>query len=611
MAGFSTEVHRPRNVDWKRAAALLYGDWGTSKAYVIGLAFVAAGFGSLPMIIAVCALTGLVGINYAIVCRYFPDGGGVYSAAREQSRALAVLGALLLVADLTVTAAMSGFDALRYLGVPSAWTPWGTILAIFLFGFLNSYGPKHSGALAMALAAPTVVVVFILVAISLPHLTTTELRPMGETFGEAWMSFVSVILALSGVEAIANLTGVLKADPDSPPGHPTVRRESKKAIFPVALEVTIGTTLLGWAMLSMPRILEPELRAHYEDMLKYLADYYGTLTVNPAFGHAFSFVVGIVIALLLLSAVNTCIAALIGLLYTLARDGEMPPSFLKLNHQGVPKFPLAVAIGLPVVVLLLTVPNPQGALHMLADLYAIGVVGAISVNLGCCTFNQKLPLKVWERSLFATTFVILFGVEVTLAAEKHWALFFVVIVVSVGFFLRTLSHKASGLQTLTVSRAVAEVVSAESIERLRPRLEEGQRIMVAVRGITPVLRFALEEAEIRKATLCILYVKELNVLTTIGPSGHGRSRWQDDPEAAAIMSLVLKTGEDRGVSVLPVYAVSSEPASTILDLAATLGIDYLFLGASQRLSMAKLLKGNVVERVAAGLPEEINLVIYG
>lgn len=44
----SAGVHRPRNLDWKRAAALLYGDWGTSKAYVIGLAFVAAGFSSLP-----------------------------------------------------------------------------------------------------------------------------------------------------------------------------------------------------------------------------------------------------------------------------------------------------------------------------------------------------------------------------------------------------------------------------------------------------------------------------------------------------------------------------------------------------------------------------------
>src|SRR5205809_6916696 len=105
-------VHRPRNVDWKRAAALLYGDWGTSKAYVIGLAFVAAGFSSFPIILAVCVLTGLVGINYIVICRHFPDGGGVYSAARSQGRALAVVGALLLVADLTVTAALSGRWAL-------------------------------------------------------------------------------------------------------------------------------------------------------------------------------------------------------------------------------------------------------------------------------------------------------------------------------------------------------------------------------------------------------------------------------------------------------------------------------------------------------------------
>src|SRR3977135_4497098 len=101
ILGATPGVHRPRNVDWKRAAALLYGDWGTSKAYVIGLAFVAAGFSSLPIVLAVCALTGLVGINSAGICRHFPDGGGVYSAARSQGRMLAVVGALLLIADLT------------------------------------------------------------------------------------------------------------------------------------------------------------------------------------------------------------------------------------------------------------------------------------------------------------------------------------------------------------------------------------------------------------------------------------------------------------------------------------------------------------------------------
>src|SRR6202171_3737197 len=102
-------VHRPRNVDWKRAAALLYGDWGTSKAYVIGLAFVAAGFSSLPIILAVCVLTGLVGLNSAVICASFPGGGGVYSAARSQGRLLAVVGALLLIGDLSVTAGVSGW----------------------------------------------------------------------------------------------------------------------------------------------------------------------------------------------------------------------------------------------------------------------------------------------------------------------------------------------------------------------------------------------------------------------------------------------------------------------------------------------------------------------
>src|SRR2546421_6453022 len=124
----SAGVHRPRNLDWKRAAALLYGDWGTSKAYVIGLAFVAAGFSSLPIILAVCALTGLVGINYIVICRHFPDGGGVYSAAREQSRLLAVVGALLLGAGLTVTGALRGLSGLSYINSGAGHISWIGVL---------------------------------------------------------------------------------------------------------------------------------------------------------------------------------------------------------------------------------------------------------------------------------------------------------------------------------------------------------------------------------------------------------------------------------------------------------------------------------------------------
>src|SRR5947209_3809781 len=242
-------VHRPRNVDWKRAAALLYGDWGTSKAYVIGLAFVAAGFASLPIVIAVCALTGLVGYNYVIICKHFPDGGGVYSAARDQSRLLAVIGALLLVADLIVTAALSGWSAMTYFKVPKNWIWEASVGLILVVCLINYFGPKHSGSFAVSLAVPTVIVVVLIILWSLPHLTLKFLEPSHLSFKKNWTAFVGVILALSGVEAIANLTGVMKLDPGSSMEEARVGKTARKAIWPVALEVVLGTALLGWAML--------------------------------------------------------------------------------------------------------------------------------------------------------------------------------------------------------------------------------------------------------------------------------------------------------------------------------------------------------------------------
>ena len=246
-------VHRPRNVDWKRAAALLYGDWGTSKAYVLGLAFVAAGFSSLRIILAVCALTFLVAINYAEICKYFPDGGGVYSAARSQGRLLAVVGALLLVADLTVTAALSGWSALSYFSIPllKEHIVLSTVGALLIMGAINFFGPRHSGSFAVALAVPTMIVVVFLIILSAPHLTTAHLEPRHESLEHLWVQFVGVILALSGVEAIANLTGVMKLDPGSTPDHPKVITHANKALWPIAIEVVFGTALLGWAMLSI------------------------------------------------------------------------------------------------------------------------------------------------------------------------------------------------------------------------------------------------------------------------------------------------------------------------------------------------------------------------
>ncbi|MFL6505310.1 MAG: amino acid transporter, partial [Candidatus Udaeobacter sp.] len=270
----SAGVHRPRNVDWQRAAALLYGDWGTSKAYVLGLAFVAAGFASGPIILAVCLLTAVVGFNYLIVCAHFPDGGGVYSAARQQSRFLASVGALLLIANFLVTAALSGWAGVSYFGVPTQYAPEATMAVILALGILNYFGPKHSGSVSIWLAVPAVIVVVAIIAFSTPHLNLAHLEPRHTNLETVWVQFVGVILALSGVEAIANLTGVMKLDPDATPDRPKVTRTATKAILPVAIEVVLGTALLGWAMLSLPKSFAPDLISHKEDMLRFLGERY-------------------------------------------------------------------------------------------------------------------------------------------------------------------------------------------------------------------------------------------------------------------------------------------------------------------------------------------------
>ncbi len=603
----STGIHRPRNLDWRRAAALLYGDWGTSKAYVLGLGFVAAAYASLPIILAVCALTAVVGYNYILVCKYYPDGGGVYSAARLQSRLLAVIGALLLVANFIVTAAMSAWAAMSYLpGIPREHVSLAAAGIILVIGAMNYFGPKHTGSLALLLAAPTALVVLAIVALSLPHVTTEHLEPSHASFKQNWIWFTGVILALSGVEAIANLTGVMKLDAGATMEEPRVARTAGKAIFVVATEVVLVTALLGWAMLSVPKNLEPLLNQRWEDMIRFLAEHYGAINFGEAFGNVFGLVTGVVVGLLLLSAVNTAIGAMIGLMYMLARDGEMPRNFTRLNPHGVPWLPMLLATALPFIVVMLVTD-----LESLAGLYAIGVIGAITVNLGSCAFNAKLSLKMYERVIMGLTFLTLLVVELTIARTKNDALFFALCVLGSGLALRSYVQRRAGLRTVTVSQEVAAAVAPELLINLRANLIPGKTILVAARGLTPVLRFALEEARLRQSTLYVLYVSELAVALPGPLQSSERPLWRNDPQAREIMYPMIELGREFQVPVLPVYAVSDNPGATILDLAATLGIDLLILGSRHRRTLASLLKGDVVTEVAKNLPENIQLLLYG
>src|SRR5438045_8482541 len=115
-----------------------------------------------------CVLTALVGINYIIICRLYPDGGGVYASVRHRSEIISIVGAFLLIADYLVTAAISALSAFQYLSVPHP--EKFAAAAILIIGLLNLLGPKHTGGLACLISVPTGIVVVVLRLFSIPHI---------------------------------------------------------------------------------------------------------------------------------------------------------------------------------------------------------------------------------------------------------------------------------------------------------------------------------------------------------------------------------------------------------------------------------------------------------
>jgi amino acid transporter/nucleotide-binding universal stress UspA family protein len=601
-----TNVKRPRNVDWKRAAAILYGDWGTSKAYVIGLAFAVAGYASFWLIALMCVLTALVGINYMIICRLYPDGGGVYASVRHRSEVISIVGAFLLIADYLVTAAISALSAFQYLGVPHP--EKFAALSVLIIGLLNLLGPKQTGGLAFLISVPTAIVVVVLGLFSLPHMGEAigHLQPLHGTVGQNWAGFVGIVLALSGVEAIANATGVMKLDPGSTDERPSVVRTSTPAILIVMIEVCIFTALLGLAMhaLSGLQIVNGDVNAPGAEgvrdyMLRYMGGIFVGATFGAPFGHIFAVIVSVVFALLLLSAVNTAIVDLIAIQFLMARDRELPKIFQRLNKWGVPSAGMLLATIVPML-LVIIVKDMSG----LADLYAVGVVGAIATNLGATSTDRKLSIKSWERTLMFATFIAMAAIELSLLIDKPNARYFAVTILAVGLILRGL------VQERRMKKEAAPLLPASvpvQLTRNEPAVADagtGEAILCAIRGTGRTLDFALREARETGRRLYLLFVREQRFMT----EQDTKRKWQEDPEASEIFANAKEKAGDH--QPLFCYAVSESAAETIADIAATLGASRLILGAPRRNALVNILRGNLVREVSDLLPEEIDLLVY-
>lgn len=562
---------RPRVLGWLRSAAILDGDWGTSVAYVLGIGFALAGHSSFWHLSLMLALTTLVAINYITICRLYPNGGGVYSSVYHRSKLFAVIGALLLAADYVITMALSVLDACHYMNVenPALWA----IVIIMLVGGLNWFGPKHSGGLALVISAFTIATLAVIVIASAPTaIQSATIQPPEGGLFHNWGIFVGFILSLSGIEAVSNMTGLMK--------DPT--RDSRRAILSVLLKVIILNVFLGLAILAIQGLTPGD---HLEDMIRFLGEHY--------VGAWFGWFVALSLGMLLISAGNTALNDLISIQFLMSVDKELPSPLRKLNSHGVPVIPLLITTVTPIIVLLIIQD-----VETLSHLYAIGVVGAITINLGSTATDKTMKLKPFVRALMIISATILFFIEISIAVKKTEATIFASAILIVGLAARHIAQRKYKLQVPVPAEAVPAVVPP----RRRRKLPSAKYLVAMKDGNEKLLKFAIDEVKTRKAFLFILRVKEIAVGALpekLEMATNGTER--------RIEEICNEANIDYQLIQIPSYEVGY----TIAEQAATFGVERIIIGAQKRSLLENVLKGSVMRSLNALLPDEVQLVIFG
>jgi nucleotide-binding universal stress UspA family protein len=601
---------RPRQLKWFHAGPMLFGDWGTSRLYVLGLAFYYAGHASFWYMLAMSMLLIAVGWAYQVVCRLYPEGGGVYSSCRDRSHTLAVIGALLLCADYIVTGAISAVEAFHYANFSHESAHYWAAFAILAIGFVNYFGPTKTGTVAMVVAVLTALLSLVIAGFAAPSLDEATIAPVTGGALHSWAQFTKLILAISGVEAIANMTGIM-VEP--------VANTAKKSIWPVLIEIVVLNMVLTVAMLALPVDVVgqggPDVATDHitsvatrNTMVSVLALHY----VGPMFAKLSA----VVFALLLLSAVNTAITGLVSTQYMMAADKELPRGLTGLNRWGMPALPLWIGTIAPALVVMI-VPE----VDQLADLYAIGVVGAVALNLAACSTNWRLKMARYERAGMLVIAVLMALVWVTIAYEKPGALVFATTILSVGLAGRWAAQHREKIRrwaektmpalveaTDTASeRLAASAAALAGKSQVEPVGPIKTRIMVATRGNPRLMEFAIDEAKARQGEILVLFVRHIAV-AAYGPVK--QMSLADDAEAVAMFADFRKQAEAARVPAYFLYSVAYDIAEAILELASTHAVDILLLGTTQRGMLWRAMKGDVIQRVAYELPERITLLVH-
>jgi len=358
---------------------------------------------SLPIAVAISALILVVSLSYREILYAYPQGGGVYSVARQNLGELpGLIGASSLLIDYILTVAVS--IAAGVAAVTSAFPflfPYRVMLGIGVILFLtwmNLRGVRSAGRIFSLPTYFFIVAILVMIGSGLFRFFNGTLPIMPENLNISEpIGFLGIIIvlkafssgcaALTGIEAISNGIRAFKS-PES--------KNAEKTLFRLAfllILIFLGIMFLAYQMKITPM--------KEETVVSQIA--------RTLFGQTpVYFLIQIATFLILFLAANTSYADFPRVIALHAFDGYLPKQFFALGSRLV--FSSGILVLSFVASLLLLIF--QGSVHSLIPLYSVGVfLGFSLAQLGMIFYWKR---RGGTKKHFKSILINSIGFSVTL-----------------------------------------------------------------------------------------------------------------------------------------------------------------------------------------------------
>jgi amino acid transporter/nucleotide-binding universal stress UspA family protein len=589
--------------------AIVYADIGTSIYYVPGIMYRGVGATAATFVLATSLAFVLLAEKYAEIAARYPQGGGVVSVAEEAfGPRVGAVGGMLILVDYFLTAAISGVSGFTYLAslLPSLgpYVEALTIMGLVLLAVLNWVGIRESAQVSALIGVTAFVGLLLLVAITAKGLDPASWNRIAHSITAAGdipirnavVGYSAAWLAFSGLESLAQIS----------PAMATPRRRTGGIAMGLVVLAILGTSPILTAFAT--NVINPS-------------------KVNPdAFQSELAFAVGgsglralivLTASALLLFAANTAIVGAYHVFGALA-DGDFLPRALLRRHSrfGTPHIAILAAVVVPVIVLLAT----GGDIATLGDLYAFGLLGAFvlsSVGLDRVRMSESrtgaifalgiltsvLVIVAFLTNLVAKPYATLFGGSLTLAMVAFG-------LVNRGDVGKRIRRRGPAVSMEEAERLAAERPAAAQILTLAEAIElrpaYAPKTLLCLRGVNQRI---LEETATRLTGLkqhdiAVLYVEEVPGLFVPRDT-------EPSHDARRVLEQAVSWLNEEGFTAVPIWRLARDAGEAIAHVARALRCDAVLVGTSQRGTLWRVLRGNVLSRLISLAPRETRILIVG